>query len=86
MTLDETAEGDRPRRSRAHPRACARRDAETGLGQPLSAAGDAPLGSGTVVAIEWADRLPLPPEGAIVVRIEHAGDLKRVVTVEPWTS
>jgi tRNA threonylcarbamoyladenosine biosynthesis protein TsaE len=44
------------------------------------------LGGGAVVAIEWADKLRHPPEGAIVVRIEHAGDKERVVTVEPWTS
>jgi tRNA threonylcarbamoyladenosine biosynthesis protein TsaE len=40
------------------------------------------LGSGAVVAIEWADKLPLAPEGAISVRIEHAGETERVVTVE----
>jgi tRNA threonylcarbamoyladenosine biosynthesis protein TsaE len=39
------------------------------------------LGSRTVVAIEWADKLPHPPEGAIVVRIDHAGETERVVTV-----
>jgi tRNA threonylcarbamoyladenosine biosynthesis protein TsaE len=44
------------------------------------------LGGGAVVAIEWAVKLPHPPEGAIVVRIEHSGDTERVVTVEPWTS
>jgi tRNA threonylcarbamoyladenosine biosynthesis protein TsaE len=40
------------------------------------------LGGGAVVAIEWADKLPHPPGGAIVVRIEHAGETERVVTVE----
>jgi tRNA threonylcarbamoyladenosine biosynthesis protein TsaE len=40
------------------------------------------LGGGAVVAIEWADKLPLTPEGAISVRIEHAGETERVVTVE----
>jgi tRNA threonylcarbamoyladenosine biosynthesis protein TsaE len=40
------------------------------------------LGGGSVVAIEWADKLPRAPEGAIVVHIEHAGDTERVVTVE----
>jgi tRNA threonylcarbamoyladenosine biosynthesis protein TsaE len=44
------------------------------------------LGSGAVVAIEWADKLPQPPEHAIVVRIEHAGDAERVLTIEPWSS
>jgi tRNA threonylcarbamoyladenosine biosynthesis protein TsaE len=43
------------------------------------------LGSGAVVAIEWADKLRHPPEGAIFVRIEHLGEMERVVTVEPWT-
>ena len=44
------------------------------------------LGGGAVVAIEWADKLPHPPQGAIVVRIDHGGDTERVVTLEPWTS
>jgi tRNA threonylcarbamoyladenosine biosynthesis protein TsaE len=43
------------------------------------------LGSGAVVAIEWGGKLPHPPEKAIVVRIDHAGDTERLVTVEPWT-
>jgi tRNA threonylcarbamoyladenosine biosynthesis protein TsaE len=44
------------------------------------------LGAGAVVAIEWADKLRHPPEGAIVVRIEHAGDTERVVTMEKRSS
>jgi tRNA threonylcarbamoyladenosine biosynthesis protein TsaE len=45
------------------------------------------LGSEAVVAIEWADKLPRSPEHAIVVRIEHAGDTERVVTIEsPWVT
>jgi len=32
-----------------------------------------------VLAIEWAEKLPLPPRGAIVVRLEHAdGDTRRL--------
>ena len=44
------------------------------------------LGRGAVVAIEWADKLPHRPEGAIVVRIEDAGETDRIVTAESWTS
>jgi tRNA threonylcarbamoyladenosine biosynthesis protein TsaE len=44
------------------------------------------LGSGAVLAIEWADKLPHPSGGAIVVRIDHAEDTERVVTVEFWNS
>ncbi len=40
------------------------------------------LGSGAVLAIEWADKLPAAPPGAIRVRIEHAGDTHRRLTVE----
>ena len=35
-----------------------------------------------VLAIEWAERLPQPPRGAVRVRIEHAGESERMVTVE----
>ncbi len=40
------------------------------------------LGSGAVVAIEWAGKLPRPPHDAIRVRIEHAGEMERRVTIE----
>ena len=40
------------------------------------------LGSGAVVAIEWAERLPRPPAGAIVVRIEHTGEDARAIAIE----
>jgi tRNA threonylcarbamoyladenosine biosynthesis protein TsaE len=40
------------------------------------------LGGGAVLAIEWADKLPRPPVDAIVVRIEHAAETERVVTIE----
>jgi tRNA threonylcarbamoyladenosine biosynthesis protein TsaE len=40
------------------------------------------LGGGAVVAIEWADKLPRPPVDAIVVRIEHAAEMERVLTIE----
>ena len=39
------------------------------------------LGSGAVVAIEWADKLPAPPPDAIRVTIEHAGESERRVTI-----
>jgi tRNA threonylcarbamoyladenosine biosynthesis protein TsaE len=44
------------------------------------------LGSRAVLAIEWADKLPRLPVGAIVVRIEHAGETERVVTMETVAS
>jgi tRNA threonylcarbamoyladenosine biosynthesis protein TsaE len=40
------------------------------------------LGSGAVLAIEWADKLPHSLGKAIVVHIEHAGDTERIVTVD----
>ena len=39
------------------------------------------LGSGAVVAIEWAERLPRPPADAIVVRIEYAGEDVRAISI-----
>jgi tRNA threonylcarbamoyladenosine biosynthesis protein TsaE len=39
------------------------------------------LGSDAVVAIEWSERLPRTPVEAIAVRIEHAGDHTRHITV-----
>jgi len=36
-----------------------------------------------VVAIEWADRLPRPVEGAVTVRIEGEGE-RRTVTIADW--
>jgi tRNA threonylcarbamoyladenosine biosynthesis protein TsaE len=44
------------------------------------------LGSGAVLAIEWADKMPRSTERGIAVHIEHAGDTERVVIVEPWIS
>jgi tRNA threonylcarbamoyladenosine biosynthesis protein TsaE len=35
-----------------------------------------------VLAIEWAERLPQPPHDAVRVRMEHAGEDERTVTVE----
>ena len=40
------------------------------------------LGSGAVVAIEWAQRLPRPPADAIVVRIEHVGEELRAISIQ----
>ena len=39
------------------------------------------LGSGGVVAVEWAERLPRTPEGSITVKIEDAGGDSRRITV-----
>ena len=44
------------------------------------------LASGVVMAIEWADRLSEPPREAIRVRIEHAGDTARQITIEMHTA
>jgi len=37
---------------------------------------------GTIVAIEWAERLPTPVEGAITVTIEDAGGDTRRITID----
>jgi tRNA threonylcarbamoyladenosine biosynthesis protein TsaE len=39
-----------------------------------------------VLTIEWADKLPSPPLGAIHVRIEHAGESERRVVITPIDS
>jgi len=39
------------------------------------------LGNGAVVAVEWAERLPHPPEDAITVKIEDAGGDSRRITI-----
>ena len=37
------------------------------------------FGTGAIVAIEWAEKLPRPPENPVTVRIEHGdGDTRRV--------
>lgn len=46
------------------------------LGLEELAAGDA------VVAIEWAERLPRPLPGAICVRLAHAGDDRRTISID----
>jgi tRNA threonylcarbamoyladenosine biosynthesis protein TsaE len=40
------------------------------------------IGAGGIMAIEWADRLPIPDGRAIIVRIEDAGGDDRRVRVE----
>jgi tRNA threonylcarbamoyladenosine biosynthesis protein TsaE len=40
------------------------------------------LGSGAVVAIEWAEKLPHAPLDAIRVSIDHLGEDERRVTIE----
>ncbi len=34
-----------------------------------------------VLAIEWADRYPRPPQGAVRISIEHIGERQRRVTI-----
>jgi len=41
---------------------------------------------GGIVAIEWADRLPSPYDGALQVRIEDQGDDDRLLSVERVTA
>ena len=40
------------------------------------------LGTGGVIAIEWAEKLPRPIPGSIAVRIEHGDGDTRTITVE----
>ena len=40
------------------------------------------LGNGAVVAIEWAEKLPHAPHGAVRVSIEHLGADERRVTIK----
>jgi tRNA threonylcarbamoyladenosine biosynthesis protein TsaE len=35
-----------------------------------------------VLAIEWAERLPRPPQGAVRVSIAHAGERERRIVIE----
>ena len=39
------------------------------------------LGNGAVVAVEWAERMPRPPEDSVRVTIEDAGGDVRKITV-----
>ncbi|MGE5246370.1 MAG: tRNA (adenosine(37)-N6)-threonylcarbamoyltransferase complex ATPase subunit type 1 TsaE [Betaproteobacteria bacterium] len=40
------------------------------------------IAAGAVLAIEWAEKLPQPPPGAIIVRIEHLeGDTRRLAVI-----
>jgi tRNA threonylcarbamoyladenosine biosynthesis protein TsaE len=39
------------------------------------------IAAGGVLAIEWAEKLPLVPAGAIRVRLEHAGENSRKLTI-----
>jgi tRNA threonylcarbamoyladenosine biosynthesis protein TsaE len=39
-------------------------------------------GEEAVVAIEWAEKLPRVPPGAIRVRIEHVAETERLVTID----
>ena len=40
------------------------------------------IGETSVLAIEWAEKMPRPPLDAVRVTIAHAGDTGRLVTVE----
>ena len=40
------------------------------------------LASGGVLAVEWAERLPRPVEGSVIVRIEDTGGETRRITIE----
>jgi len=39
-----------------------------------------------VLAIEWAEKLPSPPPGAVRVTLAHESDDERLVSVQPATS
>jgi tRNA threonylcarbamoyladenosine biosynthesis protein TsaE len=41
------------------------------------------LGSGAVVAVEWAERMSRVPEDSVTVKIEDAGRDSRRITIEP---
>jgi tRNA threonylcarbamoyladenosine biosynthesis protein TsaE len=43
------------------------------------------IGLTSVLAIEWAEKLPRPPLDAVHVTIAHAGDTERTVEVETTT-
>jgi tRNA threonylcarbamoyladenosine biosynthesis protein TsaE len=40
------------------------------------------IGSGGVVAVEWAERMPRVPDGSVSVTIEDAGGNSRRITIE----
>jgi len=40
------------------------------------------IGSGAVVAVEWAERLPRVPPGSVSVMIEDSGGNSRTITIE----
>jgi tRNA threonylcarbamoyladenosine biosynthesis protein TsaE len=44
------------------------------------------IAEGGVLAIEWAERLPQPPQDAVRVSITHAGESERRVTLESTKS
>jgi tRNA threonylcarbamoyladenosine biosynthesis protein TsaE len=44
------------------------------------------LGLGSVLAIEWADKLPRPIADAIEVRIDHRDGEERQLTITPWSA
>ena len=49
------------------------------LGHAITAALEDLMTPSTVMAIEWAERLPAIPRGSVVeVRLEHDGDARRV--------
>jgi tRNA threonylcarbamoyladenosine biosynthesis protein TsaE len=42
------------------------------------------IAADAVMAIEWADRLPSPPAGAIVVRLSHGSGDTRTLEISSW--
>lgn len=44
------------------------------------------LGLDSVLAIEWAEKLPRPIADAITIRIEHGQGDERRLTITPWSA
>jgi len=40
------------------------------------------IAAGGVLAIEWAEKMPRPPDHAIRVSLEYTGDTERTITIE----
>ena len=40
------------------------------------------IAAGGVLAIEWAEKMPRPPDNAIRVSLEHTGETERTITIE----
>jgi tRNA threonylcarbamoyladenosine biosynthesis protein TsaE len=44
------------------------------------------LGLDSVLAIEWAEKLPRPIDDAVIVKIEHGAGDERRLTIAPWSA